>query len=86
MPDEDKNAEIARLEAELARVRSLSIVPAADESTALVYWIDTMRGLQPRCRKCDTSLTRGPKGGVIESECPSCHMELRNASPSVESR
>lgn len=84
MPD-DKDAEIQRLEAELARVKGLSIVPAAEESTGLVYWVPTMRGEQPRCRKCDASLTRGPKGGFIESECPSCHVELRSVSP-MESR
>lgn len=84
MPD-DKDAEIARLEAELTRVKGLSIVPAEEESTQLVYWVNTMRGEQPRCRKCDGMLTRAPKGGFLESECPNCHMELRSVPP-MESR
>jgi uncharacterized protein with PIN domain len=57
------------------------------ENTEAVYWIGTMRGEQPRCRKCDGMLTRGPRGGFIESECPNCHMELRSGSaPAVERR
>lgn len=55
------------------------------QKTEAVYWINTMRGEQPRCRKCDGMLTRGPKGGFVESECPTCHMELRHV-PAVESR
>lgn len=84
---EDK-AEIARLRAELARVKALSIVPAAEETTEAYYWVSTMRGEQPRCRRCDGPLTRGPKGGVVDAECPQCHMNLRDGvtNAPVESR
>ena len=77
---EDKDSRIAFLEAELARVKGLSIAPTED-ATELVYWVNTMRGEQPRCRKCDGPLTRGPQGGFVESECPHCHMELRSTPP-----
>jgi hypothetical protein len=88
MIDDDPQAEIARLKAELAKARALSIAPAAEESTEAYYWVNTMRGEQPRCRKCDRPLTRGPKGGVTESFCPSCGAELREGSnaSSVERR
>lgn len=83
-PEEQR---IAELEAELEAVRKNSLSPAPAPDTATIYWVETMRGEQPRCRKCDSSLTRGPRGGVIESECPNCHMELRNGTPpAVETR
>lgn len=58
----------------------------SESNDSTVYWVNTMRGEQPRCKKCDGILTRGPQGGVIESECPKCHMELRHGLPPVESR
>jgi predicted RNA-binding Zn-ribbon protein involved in translation (DUF1610 family) len=51
--------------------------------TERVIWVNTMRGEQPRCGSCGASLTRGPKGGFVESECPECHIELREASDAL---
>lgn len=56
-------------------------------STDAYYWVPTMRGEQPRCRKCDAPLTRGPKGGVVDAECPQCGMNMRDGNDaSLESR
>lgn len=57
------------------------------ENTDAVYWVVTMRGEQPRCRECDGMLTRGPKGGVVDSACPTCGAEIRSGNASaMESR
>ena len=81
---DDKDAEIEFLRNELKKATG-----GAQTPTRTYYWVQTMRGEQPRCRKCDTFLTRGPRGGVVDDECPNCHMNLRDGVadvPSLESR
>lgn len=83
MTEDDKDLEIEFLRTELAKATGGRSTP-----TRAYYWITTMRGEQPRCRKCDGPLTRGPQGGVTESLCPACGAELREGmnAPSVERR
>jgi len=64
---EDSYAEMAR-----------RIEETKPKDTLGYYWVNTLRGNQPRCQNCNSMLTAGPGTTVTESECPKCHMNLRD--------